>query len=164
MSVMTGEASTSSVNGNGDAISIASSPKPSEISRRRRRDPININTATIFQLMTVDGITQELAAHIVHYRERKVWKMFVVFVPIDDLTIYFWQGPFKTLYDLRKVSGFNCRLISALGPYLATENIVSRTPLQNGHTSSKINQLSNRDFLRLVSFSCLCSSFVPCRS
>jgi DNA uptake protein ComE-like DNA-binding protein len=72
MSVMTGEASTSSVNGNGDAISIASSPKPSEISRRRRRDPININTATIFQLMTVDGITQELAAHIVHYRERKV--------------------------------------------------------------------------------------------
>lgn len=77
MSVMTGEASTASLNGNSEVISIASSPKAStEVSdssrQRRRRDPVNINTATIFQLMTVNGITQELAAHTVHYREKKV--------------------------------------------------------------------------------------------
>lgn len=33
---------------------------------------MSINTGNMFQLMTVDGITQELAAHILHYREKKV--------------------------------------------------------------------------------------------
>ena len=48
------------------------------------------------------------------------------------------KGPFKTLYDLRKVGGFNSRLISALGPYLTTEAPVSNgQPLQNGHVHSK---------------------------
>ncbi len=72
-SVITGNPSINSLNGNGETISVASSPKPDR-QRRRRRDPVNINAASIFQLMTVDGITQELAAHIVHYRERKVIK------------------------------------------------------------------------------------------
>lgn len=113
-SIITANASISSLNGNAETASIASSPKPERQKRLRRREPVNINTSTIFQLMTVDGITQELAAHIVHYRERK--------------------GPFKTLYDLRKVGGFNSRLISALGPYLTTEAPVSNgQPLQNGH-------------------------------
>ncbi len=81
MSVMTGaEASTSSLNGTGEAASTASSPKASEAVRRRRREPININTATIFQLMTVDGVSQELAAHLVHYRERKVSLLSLFFV------------------------------------------------------------------------------------
>jgi len=119
-SVTTTDASVSSFNGNGDSISITSSPKPSERHRRRKRDPININTASIFQLMTVEGFTQELAAHTVHYRDRK--------------------GPFKTLYDLRKVAGFNTRLVSAFGPYLTTENIC-RT---NGHAAQNGHVLSHR--------------------
>jgi len=69
--------------------------------------------------MTVESITQELAAHIVHYRERK--------------------GPFKTVYDLRKVAGFNTRLISALGPYLTIEKNYNT----NGHTAQNGYTLSN---------------------
>lgn len=80
-SVITGNPSLNSLNGNVETSSIASSPKPDR-QRRRRRDPVNINTASIFQLMTVDGITQELAAHIVHYRERKVNKVPKTFVAI----------------------------------------------------------------------------------
>lgn len=71
-SIITGNPSINSLNGNAETISIASSPKPDRPRRQRRRDPVNINTASIFQLMTVDGITQELAAHLVHYREKKV--------------------------------------------------------------------------------------------
>ena len=71
-SIVTANASINSLNGNAETASIASSPKPERQKRSRRRDPVNINTASIFQLMTVDGITQELAAHIVHYRDRKV--------------------------------------------------------------------------------------------
>jgi len=119
-SVTTTDASSSSCNVNGDSASVTSSPKISERHRRRKRDPVNINTASIFQLMTVDGITQELAAHTVHYRDRK--------------------GPFKTVYDLRKVAGFNTRLISALGPYLTTENN-SNT---NGHADQNGHTLSHR--------------------
>ncbi|XP_046652160.1 endonuclease/exonuclease/phosphatase family domain-containing protein 1-like [Daphnia pulicaria] len=120
-SIITGNPSINSLNGNAETISIASSPKPDRPRRQRRRDPVNINTASIFQLMTVDGITQELAAHLVHYREKK--------------------GPFKTLYDLRKVTGFNTRLISALGPYLALESSHIATPngqqqMQNGNLHS----------------------------
>ncbi|XP_057366231.1 endonuclease/exonuclease/phosphatase family domain-containing protein 1-like [Daphnia carinata] len=118
-SITTGNPSINSLNGNAETISTASSPKPDR-QRRRRRDPVNINTASIFQLMTVEGVTQELAAHLVHYREKK--------------------GPFKTLYDLRKVTGFNTRLISALGPYLTLENNPIDTPdsqkIQNGHLHS----------------------------
>lgn len=119
-SVTTMDASVCSFNVNSDSASVTSSPKPSERHRRRKRDPVNINTASIFQLMTVEGITQELAAHTVHYRDRK--------------------GPFKTVYDLRKVAGFNTRLISALGPYLTTE----KTYTTNGHTAQNGHTLSHR--------------------
>jgi competence ComEA-like helix-hairpin-helix protein len=32
---------------------------------------INVNTASVFELMTVQGLNQELAANVVHYREKK---------------------------------------------------------------------------------------------
>jgi hypothetical protein len=56
--------------------------------------------------------------------------------------LFIYKGPFKTLYDLRKVTGFNTRLISALGPYLALESSHIATPngqqqTQNGNLHSK---------------------------
>ena len=68
----------------------------------------------------------------------------------------FSQGPFKTLYDLRKVTGFNTRLISALGPYLTVENNPSSTSNDqqkpNGHLHSmySFGFLSNGVVLMLV--------------
>lgn len=47
--------------------------------------PVNVNTATIFELMSVPGLTQEMAASICHIREKK--------------------GPFKSVDALRKVKG-----------------------------------------------------------
>jgi competence ComEA-like helix-hairpin-helix protein len=44
---------------------------------------VNVNTASVFELMMVQGLNQELAANVVHYRERK--------------------GPFHTIEDLVKV-------------------------------------------------------------
>ena len=69
--------SSGSVGTESECVSTASSPKTGVAgaehrTTRRRREPVIVNSATIFQLMSVDGITQELAAHIVHYRERKV--------------------------------------------------------------------------------------------
>lgn len=46
---------------------------------------IDVNRANVFQLMSVQGISQELAANIIYYREKK--------------------GPFRTLDDLLKVKG-----------------------------------------------------------
>ena len=88
-SVITGNPSINSLNnGNAETISIASSPKPDR-QRRRRRDPVNINTASIFQLMTVDGITQELAAHVVHYREKKVDSIYIKSLFYFSKIVYF---------------------------------------------------------------------------
>ena len=44
---------------------------------------VNINTASVFELMTVHGLNQELAANIVEYRDKK--------------------GPFQTVEELVKV-------------------------------------------------------------
>lgn len=46
---------------------------------------IDINSANVFELMTVNGLNQELAANIVEYRERK--------------------GSFKAVEELSKVCG-----------------------------------------------------------
>ncbi|KAL1123887.1 hypothetical protein AAG570_001657 [Ranatra chinensis] len=52
------------------------SPPPHHSSR----PPLDVNTATVFQLMTVRGINQELAAAIVEYRDRRG-----DFFSLDDL-------------------------------------------------------------------------------
>ena len=47
------------------------SPSQSHMERSFRSSPlrlINVNTASIFDLMTVRGMNQELAANIAHYR------------------------------------------------------------------------------------------------
>jgi hypothetical protein len=73
-----------------------------------------------------------------------------------DFKMFIYQGPFKTLYDLRKVTGFNTRLISALGPYLALESSHISTPngqqqTQNGnlHSKKSVSSLEMRHILFL---------------
>ena len=51
---------------------------------------VNVNTANVFELMTVRGLNQELAANVIHYREKK--------------------GPFHEIEDLIKVSGISFEL------------------------------------------------------
>jgi DNA uptake protein and related DNA-binding proteins len=51
---------------------------------------VNVNTASVFELMTVCGLNQELAANVFHYREKK--------------------GPFQKIEDLIKVSGISFEL------------------------------------------------------
>lgn len=46
---------------------------------------MNVNTASMFELMSVPGLTQEMAAGICHIREKK--------------------GHFKSIDSLRKVKG-----------------------------------------------------------
>jgi len=48
---------------------------------------VNVNTANVFELMTLRGLNQELAANVIHYREKK--------------------GPFHKIEDLIKVSGIS---------------------------------------------------------
>jgi len=48
---------------------------------------VNVNTANVFELMTVRGLNQELAANVIHYRDKK--------------------GPFQKIEDLIKVSGIS---------------------------------------------------------
>uniref|UniRef100_A0A1B6JDK5 Endonuclease/exonuclease/phosphatase family domain-containing protein 1 n=1 Tax=Homalodisca liturata TaxID=320908 RepID=A0A1B6JDK5_9HEMI len=54
--------------------------------------PVDVNSANVFLLMTLRGVSQELAANIVDYRERR--------------------GPFNTADDLLKVRGMNSWLLS----------------------------------------------------
>ncbi|XP_054284341.1 endonuclease/exonuclease/phosphatase family domain-containing protein 1-like isoform X3 [Macrosteles quadrilineatus] len=56
--------------------------------------PVDINNANVFSLMTLRGVTQELAANIVDYRERR--------------------GPFNALQDLLRVRGMSAWLLSNL--------------------------------------------------
>ncbi|KAG1666218.1 Endonuclease/exonuclease/phosphatase family domain-containing protein 1 [Nymphon striatum] len=62
---------------------------------------INVNTANVFQLMSIQGITQEVAANIIHYRDRK--------------------GSYKSLDQLLKVKGLNYRILGTIRLYLTTE-------------------------------------------
>jgi len=66
------------------------------------RLPMDVNSATVFQLMAIRGINQELAASIVEYRERR--------------------GDFFTLDDLLKVKGMNQVRLSSLRPKLTVKS------------------------------------------
>lgn len=81
---------------------------------------VNVNTANVFQLMAVCRMTQEMAANIVHYRERK--------------------GPFKTLSDLSKVKGLPLDRLAIVKMYLTTDSSVINT-LQN---HNKVHQDGRR--------------------
>ncbi|KAK3867572.1 hypothetical protein Pcinc_026976 [Petrolisthes cinctipes] len=72
-------------------------PRPSPPPRT-----LNVNHASIFELMAVRGMTQEMAANIVEYRERK--------------------GPFRTMEELVKVRGVSSRVLSLLKVYLSVNS------------------------------------------
>ncbi|GIX91711.1 hypothetical protein CDAR_4801 [Caerostris darwini] len=72
---------------------------------------VNVNTANVFQLMAVCRMTQEMAANIVHYRDRK--------------------GPFKTLGDLSKVKGLPPDRLAIVKMYLTTDSTVNNSSVQN---------------------------------
>ncbi|MFK5675846.1 MULTISPECIES: helix-hairpin-helix domain-containing protein [unclassified Ligilactobacillus] len=63
--------------------------------------PVNLNSATAEQLMTVDGIGTKKAQKIVQFREE--------------------HGPFAKVSDLQRVGGFGPKSISALAPRLTVE-------------------------------------------
>ncbi|XP_064112900.1 endonuclease/exonuclease/phosphatase family domain-containing protein 1-like isoform X2 [Macrobrachium nipponense] len=80
-------------------------------SRSVRGSPMrvmNVNTASIFELMNVRGMNQELAANIVDHRERK--------------------GPFRNIEDMIKVRGINSRVLSVLRVYLTVNDLTPSSP------------------------------------
>jgi competence ComEA-like helix-hairpin-helix protein len=80
--------------------STAESSRMAGSSSSRFAKMININNATMFDLMSVEGINQATAARIINYRENK--------------------GPFKCLDDLRR-TGISRKRLSVIKMYLTTE-------------------------------------------
>ena len=60
--------------------------------------PLNINTATVDELVTIWGIGEGIARSIVMYRTE--------------------HGPYKSLDELKKIRGINDRVLSDISPYL----------------------------------------------
>ena len=83
--------------------SIPSTVESTTASRSRQMMKfINVNTASIFDLMQVNGINQALAARIINYRDRK--------------------GPFKNVDELKNV-GISYKRLGAIRMYFTTEDI-----------------------------------------
>lgn len=93
---------------------------------------VNVNTASVFELMMVHGLNQELAAHVVHYREKK--------------------GRFHTVEDLIKVKGMSQWRLGALRPHLMVGNAPDVTPavgLSNGTVVYTVSQNSSQSLLNV---------------
>ncbi|KAK9511243.1 hypothetical protein O3M35_005837 [Rhynocoris fuscipes] len=99
------------------------SVKSNDLSPVSVRTPLDVNKANAFQLMTIRGINQELAASIVDYRQRR--------------------GDFFTLDDLLKVKGMSTVRLSSLRPKLTvkSEPIIERKAAIKQETS--INSIPN---------------------
>ncbi|XP_066138800.1 endonuclease/exonuclease/phosphatase family domain-containing protein 1-like isoform X1 [Euwallacea fornicatus] len=100
---------------------------------------VNINKASVFELQTVSGITQEIAAGILIHRNKK--------------------GPFKKIDDLLKVKHLNRMRLGHIARYLTTEDdedsvseassiqrpsILTNGFLPSHHTNGRINRPSFR--------------------
>lgn len=88
---------------------------------------VNVNTANVFELMTVRGLNQELAANVIHYREKK--------------------GPFHKIEDLIKVTGINQWRLGALRHHLTVGNtldVAAGNTLNNGTVISTPSQNSSQ--------------------
>lgn len=78
---------------------------------------IDVNTSNVFDLMMLHGMTQELAANVVHHRERR--------------------GPFRTIEDLLKVKGITPPRLGALRSQLSvTASLEESLIKRNGLTTS----------------------------
>ena len=69
--------------------------------RQSESCPLNINTATVGQLETLDGIGQVLAQRIVDYRNA--------------------NGPFASVDDLLEVNGIGPGILETIRPQITTE-------------------------------------------
>ncbi|KAJ4431382.1 hypothetical protein ANN_19979 [Periplaneta americana] len=83
---------------------------------------VNVNTASVFELMTLHGLNQELAANIVGYREKK--------------------GPFNTLEDLLKVKGMNQWRLGALRSHLVVGNSTDDAAAVNSSNGTIVSAAS----------------------
>jgi competence protein ComEA len=70
--------------------------------------PINVNTATAAELATMKGIGDAKAKAIVDYRQK--------------------NGPFKTVDDLKNVSGIGDKMLSNLRPQVTVSETASAAP------------------------------------
>jgi competence protein ComEA len=75
----------------------SSGKNPGNTKGAKLKEPININTATAEQLQSLDGIGPTLAQRIIDARERK---------------------QFKSVNDLRRVSGIGAKTVDRLRPYV----------------------------------------------
>ncbi|XP_049857189.1 endonuclease/exonuclease/phosphatase family domain-containing protein 1-like [Schistocerca gregaria] len=82
---------------------------------------VDVNSATVFELMTVNGLNQELAANIVEHRLRR--------------------GPFRTLEDLAKVKGISHLRLGAIRSQI-TMNLPENLPVRNGYVPHMIQENS----------------------
>ncbi|XP_022698172.1 endonuclease/exonuclease/phosphatase family domain-containing protein 1-like isoform X2 [Varroa jacobsoni] len=85
--------------------------------RSSTQTQVNINTASMFELMALPGLTQELAAGICHVREKR--------------------GHFKTIDALLKVKGISSVQLAVLRPRLCVDFSSCPTPTDdNGSAAS----------------------------
>ncbi|XP_071447787.1 endonuclease/exonuclease/phosphatase family domain-containing protein 1-like isoform X2 [Hetaerina americana] len=80
-----GSGNTRTQNSTVDGVTGSIAVPPSPVVSNSKPTPIDINTASVFELMSVRGLNQELAANIVAYRDRR--------------------GPFRSVDDLARVKG-----------------------------------------------------------
>lgn len=81
-----------------DSVSTTNGPTGDVSAMMPRIAPLNVNTATVFELQQLPGLNQELAAKIVEYRQKK--------------------GGYKTVEHVRKVKGISSRRLLQLRPFL----------------------------------------------
>ncbi|EFA04215.1 endonuclease/exonuclease/phosphatase family domain-containing protein 1 [Tribolium castaneum] len=81
---------------------------------------VNVNKASVFELQCVHGITQEIAAAIVHYRDKK--------------------GPFKQVEDLLKIKSIDRIRLDNISRFLTVENSdLEDTDVENPRSSILTN-------------------------
>jgi len=77
----------------------ADAPPPLAATEKAGAGAVNVNTATVDELVRLPGVGPTKAASIVAFREK--------------------HGPFKRVDDLDRVKGFGRKLIAKVRPYVA---------------------------------------------
>ncbi|KAG8231904.1 hypothetical protein J437_LFUL011373 [Ladona fulva] len=85
----------------GSVTTTGAAVPPSPVPSSSRPAPVDINSASVFELMGVRGLNQELAANVVAYRERR--------------------GPFRSVDDLAKVKGLGQWRLNAMRSQLCAQ-------------------------------------------
>ena len=76
--------------------------------------PVNVNTATMAELMSLKGIGEEKARAIIEHREK--------------------HGPFKNVDELKNVSGIGDKLLSTLRPQVTVGDVAQNAPAPASNT------------------------------